>query len=204
MLAIVVQTFVTAPAEEVWAQLHARADILLDALPVTRWPAARDEQPPRHLSVAFPAGRVHVTLHDVGGGVRVDLRHDGWPETPEAESQVQGHFAGWLQGLAALGHFVETGQDPRLAVPGERYFISGEIPASADAVYRVLVDHAPITDRVEGRMLRWKQPGGGDVVALLRPTPRGTHLALAEYGVAGREASQRWPGLFEQLARQLG
>lgn len=205
MLAIVVQTFIAAPAEEVWAQLLSRADLVLDALPVHEWPReGREEQPPVHFAVPFPIGTVTFTLHDVGGGVRLDLRHDGWPETAESEAQVQGHFAGWLQGLAALGHFIETGQDVRSATPGERYFISGEIPASADAVFRVLKDHAPVVGQLENRLLKWKQPDGGDVVVVLRPTPRGTHMALAEYGVEGRASSQRWPRLFEQLAKQLG
>jgi len=205
VLAIVVQTFIAAPAEEVWAQLHASADIVLDALPVTAWPSeGREEQAPLHFAVPFPVGQVQVTLHDVGGGVRLDLRHDGWPETAAAETMVQGHFAGWLQGLAALGHFIETGQDARSVAPGERYFISGEVPASADAIYKVLRDHAAVTEQLENRMLKWKQPGGGEVVVILRQTPRGTHVALAEYGVAGRDASQRWPQLFEQLTKQLG
>ena len=205
MLAIVVQTFIAAPAAGVWAQLHARADIVLDALPVRAWPReGREEQAPVHFAVPFPMGRVTVTLHDAGGGVRLDLRHDDWPETAEAETNVQGHFAGWLQGLAALGHFIETSQDVRSTTPGERYFISGEVPASADAIYRVLKDYAPVTEQRENRMVKWRQPGGGEVVVVLRPTPRGTHVALAEYGVTDRSASQRWPQLFEQLAKQLG
>lgn len=206
MLAIVVQTFIAAPAESVWDVLHARADLVLDALPVNAWPEGRDEQPPRHLSVAFPMGTVHLTLHDVGGGVRVDVRHDGWPEAPESEAQLQGHFAGWLQGLAALGHFVETGEDPRSAVQGERYFISGEIKASPDAVYRVMTDQLDpslLAPRSSSRLLRLSADGG-ETVAILRATPRGTHVALAVYGVTDRSSSQRWPQFFENLARALG
>lgn len=205
MLAIIVQTFIAAPAETVWRQLLERADIILDALPIHAWPdAGGEQQPPRFLAAPFPHGVAKLTLHDVGGGVRVDLRHEGWQETPEAETLVQGHFAGWLQGLAALGHFVETGADPRSGAPGERYFISGEIEAGADSVYRVLLDQFQATRRVENRLLAWPGGGGGEVVAILRPTPRGTHVALAEYGVADRTASQRWPALFENLARALG
>src|SRR3990172_4072085 len=125
VLAIVVQTFIAAPAEEVWAQLHASADIVLDALPVTAWPSeGREEQAPLHFAVPFPVGQVQVTLHDVGGGVRLDLRHHRSPETPPAETMVQGHFAGWLQGLAALGHFIQTGQDAPPLAPPPPYFIS--------------------------------------------------------------------------------
>lgn len=43
-----------------------------------------------------------------------------------------------------------------------------------------------------------------EVTFILRRTPRGTHLALAEYGVSGREPSSRWPPMFERLARFLG
>lgn len=42
-----------------------------------------------------------------------------------------------------------------------------------------------------------------EATLILRPTPRGTHLALAEYGVSGRAASTRWPPMFERLARYL-
>jgi hypothetical protein len=205
VLAIVVQTFIAAPAETVWDTLSSRADLVLDALPVHAWPEGRDEQPPRHLSVAFPVGTVRLTLHDVGGGVRVDVRHDGWPESPDAEAQLQGHFAGWLQGLAALGHFVETGEDPRSEVKGERYFISGEIKAPPDAVYKVMADQldpARSAPRSSHRLLRLPSDGG-ETVAILRATPRGTHVALAVYGVTDRSSSQRWPQFFENLARAL-
>jgi len=228
MLAIVVQTFIAAPADAVWAPLHSRTDILLDALPAAAWPElGREEQPPYHLAVRWPftqsAGaetKVSVTLHDVGQGVRLDLRHEGWGEGPAWEELVQGHFAGWLQGLAALGHFIETGADPRAQdralSGGERYFISGEIPAPAEAVYRCLTDSAVIdrwsegelagaetVEQHENRLLRWRLPGGGELVMILRPTPRGVHAALAEYGVKGRGASQRWPGVFEKITRFL-
>jgi len=42
-----------------------------------------------------------------------------------------------------------------------------------------------------------------ELVFVLRRTPRGTHLALAEYGVSGRLASSLWPPVFERLARFL-
>lgn len=203
MLAIVVQTFIAAPAESVWEALTSHADLLLDALPVRAWPEERDEQPPRHLSVKFPVGTARLTIHDVGGGVRLDVRHDGWPETPESEAQVQGHFAGWLQGLAALGHRLETGEDPRSQVQGERYFISGEIKSAPDAVYRVIKDQFPSAEGPDGRRLSWRE-GESEIVVLLRATPRGTHTALAVYGVTDRSASQRWPQFFENLARALG
>jgi uncharacterized protein YndB with AHSA1/START domain len=98
----------------------------------------------------------------------------------------------------------------------ERYFISGEIPADASAVYRSLVDAAVLArwsgglfvtaERVqviEDKLVRWRAPAGGEVVVLLRATPRGTHLALAEYGVTDRAASTRWPAMFENLTRFL-
>ncbi len=208
MLAIVVQTFIAAPAEEVWRALLSRADIVLDALPERRWPEGASQEPPRHLETAWPAApgtTVEVVIHDVGGGVRLDLRHLGWPETPEAETAVSGHFAGWLFGLAALGHFIESGTDARSTVAGERYFISGEIPASADAVFAVLPQM--VTERLvgqeESRLLKWATKGGGELVGILRQTPRGTHVALGEYGVKDRSASQRWPALFEDLTRRL-
>ena len=208
MLAIVVQTFISAPAEEVWRALLSRADIVLDALPERAWPEGRTEQPPRHLEAPWPAApgtKVEIVVHDVGGGVRLDLRHTGWAETPEAETAVSGHFAGWLFGLAALGHFVENGEDPRSSLAGERYFISGEIPASADAVFAVLPQMVTEQLRAQepSRLLRWQVKGGGELVAILRQTPRGTHVALGEYGVRDRSASQRWPALFEDLTRRL-
>ncbi len=208
MLAIVVQTFISAPAEAVWRALSSRTDIVLDALPERAWPEGRTEEPPRHLLAPWPAApgtKVEIAIHDMGGGVRLDLRHLGWQETPEAETLVSGHFAGWLFGLAALGHFVESGEDPRSAVAGERYFISGEIPASADAVFAVLpemVTETLVAQR-ESRLLKWRTKGGGELVAILRQTPRGTHVALGESGVKDRAASQRWPALFEDLTRRL-
>jgi len=42
-----------------------------------------------------------------------------------------------------------------------------------------------------------------ELVFVLRRAPRGTHLALAEYGVSGRLASSLWPPVFERLARFL-
>ncbi len=208
MLAIVVQTFITAPAEEVWRALLSRADIVLDALPERAWPAGMSQEPPRHLESPWPAApetKVEIAIHDMGGGVRLDLRHLGWPETPEAETAVSGHFAGWLFGLAALGHFVESGTDPRSRVAGERYFISGEIPASADVVFAVLPEM--VTEKLiaqqESRLLTWRTKSGGELVGILRQTPRGTHVALGEYGVTDRSASERWPALFEDLTRRL-
>ena len=208
MLAIVVQTFISAPAEQVWRALLSRADIVLDALPERAWPAGLSEQPPRQLESPWPAApgtTVEIVIHDVGGGVRLDLRHFGWQETAEAETAVSGHFAGWLFGLAALGHFVESGVDARSSVPGERYFISGEIPASADAVFAVLPEMvtAQLVSSEESRLLRWRTESGGELVGLLRQTPRGTHVALGEYGVKDRSASARWPALFEDLTRRL-
>src|SRR5205085_11730137 len=135
---------------------------------------------------------------------------------------IQGHFAGWLQGLASLGVWLEAGMDARQAwgrgqerAAGERYFISGEIPAEASAVYRSLTDgdvlgrwsgdalglRAP-AETIEDKFIRWT--GDTEITAILRATPRGTHLAIAEYGTSGRGASARWPGVFENLARFLG
>lgn len=229
MTAIIIQTFIAAPPGTIWAALQSRTDILFDGLPATTWPERQDEQPPFHFSTSWPfteplggATVVAVTLRALGGGTRVDVRHDGWGEGPAWESAVQGHFAGWLQGLAALGLLIEAGVDarPRGPAPEERsrYFVSGELPADAAPVYRALVDPAVLarwseglfdgakrTQEVEGRLVRWqKADGAGEVVAILRPTPRGTHVALAEYGVSGTGASSRWPQMFERLARFLG
>jgi uncharacterized protein YndB with AHSA1/START domain len=46
-------------------------------------------------------------------------------------------------------------------------------------------------------------PAPAELTLILRRTPRGTHLALAEYGVTGRAASSCWPPLFERLTRYL-
>lgn len=269
--AIIVQSFVAAPADAVWAALRSRTDVLFDGLPAEAWLEGGEEQPPFHLTSPWPftqsAGaptEVAITLHEVGGGVRVDLRHAGWGEGPAWDAMIQGHFAGWLQGLAALGLLVESGVDARQAAGrrqepagvgstrrSERYFVSGEIPASPSAVYRSLTDEAVrarwsggvfegrlIAEQVEDRFVRWRRAGtdagasgeggaggagagggavgagasgagvgaagpGTEVTAILRATPRGTHLALAEYGVADQGASARWPGMFEALARFL-
>lgn len=222
MQAIIVQSFIAAPAETVWAALRSRTDLLFDGLPADSWPAAPREQPPYHLTTPWPytasAGgptEVSVTLHDMGGGVRVDVRHAGWGEGAAWDTMVQGHFAGWLQGLAALGVWLEAGVDPRSAakIGSERYFISGEIPAEPAAVYRSLTDGAvlgrwsgdalgalPVAEQVEDKFIRWK--GASEVTAILRVTPRGTHLAIAEYGV-DRAAPSKWPAVFESLARFL-
>lgn len=233
MQAIVIQTFIAAPPETIWAALLSRTDVLLDGLPARAWPARTGEQPPFHFKAAWPftesaggATDVAVTLHALGGGTRVDVRHEGWGEGPAWDAAIQGHFAGWLQGLAALGLLIESGVDARASEPAVqgrgRYFVSGEIPADAAPVYRALVDPAVLarwsegvfegivrTQEIENQLVRWRRPpgpgnAGGEVVAILRPTPRGTHVALAEYGVSGTEASARWPAMFERLARFLG
>jgi hypothetical protein len=233
MQAIVIQTFIVSPPEAIWAALLSRTDVLFDGLPAEAWPSRQDEQAPLHFTSAWPftesAGgltRVSVTLRPLGGGTRVDVRHEGWGEGPAWDEAIQGHFAGWLQGLAALGLLVETGrdaraQDPSLARRG-RYFVSGEVPADAAPVYRSLVDPAALVrwsegvfdaaqriEEIENRLVRWRTPGDpgaapGELVAILRPTPRGTHVALAEYGATGRGASARWPAMFERLTKFLG
>jgi hypothetical protein len=222
MQAIVIQSFIAELPPAIWRALFERADVLFDALPPDRWPEERDEQPPLHVRVAWPwtpaPTDVSVTLRELGGGTRVDVRHTGWGEAGEWEEPLQGHFAGWLQGLAALGLLLEAGVDVR---PDgelrrrERYFISGEIPALAAPVWRALADPEVVerfsdgrfdgAERVvelEDRYVRWRWPDGREVAAIVRPTPRGTHLALAEFG-ADRSASQRWPPWFESLTRFL-
>ena len=230
MEAIRIQSFVAAPPAAVWAELLGRPDIVLDALPVPAWPDQREERAPSRLLVRWPFSSggtattsVEISLSQVSGGTRVDLRHEGWHEEPGWQDTIAGHFAGWLQALAALGLMVETGKDPRASAAllggKERYFASAEIPAGADAVYRSLTDPevvprwsdgalegAEVTDRLEGRFVRWTLPGKagpGELVAILRHTPRGTHCALAEYGVADQSASARWPKMLEHLARFL-
>ena len=224
MTAIVVQTFIAAPPATVWAALFAQAELLFDGLPVKAWPEPREEQPPFHVRVAWPGAPgptdVSITLHEVGGGVRMDVRHDGWQDGPAWEEAVQGHFAGWLHGASILGLMIEHGKDARVADPAlrsaERYLISGEIPAPASPVFRAITDAealqhwsdgvlngATLSESLEDRYVRWRLPAGGELIAVLRPTPRGTHLALAEYGVRDRGASARWPGLFERLTRWL-
>ena len=232
-----------------WDRLLGRADIVLDALPLRAWPYTREEERPARLEVSWPraamaadprdpaarpgeteasAGAedatVAIELEAVSGGTVVDLRHEGWPESPDpaAQNAIAGHFAGWLQALAALGLLTETGTDPRASTAAlasrSRYFASAEIPASADAVYRALTDPTVlarwsegaleaggITDSVESRYLRWRLPAAGEgeareLVIILRPTPRGTHAALAEYGVSGQAASLRGPQMLERLA----
>ena len=231
-----------------WERLLGRADVVLDALPLRAWPDGRTEERPARLKVSWPRGpmagggartgepadgepAVEIALHEVAGGTVVDLRHEGWPESPDpaAQDAIAGHFAGWLQGLAALGLLTETDKDPRASTPAlaarPRYFASAEVPGSADAVYRALTDPAVLArwsqgalegavaaDGVESRLLRWGLPpasegglaGARELVMVLRPTPRGTHVALAEYGVAGSSASTRWPRMLERLAQFLG
>jgi hypothetical protein len=223
-----IQSFVTAPPSAVWRQLLGRPDVVLDALPLTAWPAQREEHSPSRLAAPWPSGggagqtSVEIVLAEVAGGTRVELRHTGWPEGPAWQDAVSGHFAGWLQALAALGLLVETGKDARAASPSlagrERYFASTEVPAGADAVFRALTDPpvlsrwsegvlegAGLLDTIEGRFARWELPAAGagaarELVTILRPTPRGTHCALAEYGVEHGAASARWPRMLERLA----
>jgi hypothetical protein len=248
---------VAAARAEVWHVLLHRTDVVLDALPGSRWPAECAREPPARLAAAWPhtvplgaATEVVVDLQEVATGTLLDLTHRGLGEGPAWDEAIGGYFAGWLQALAALGLLVESGVDPRPAegLRGqERYFASGEIPASADAVWRSLtdprvlerwsdgvVDGAETLQALEGRFLRLRlpdheaaaaapgaaaavEPGAAarsvsgsavrapsELALILRRTPRGTHLALAEYGVSGREASTRWPPMFERLARFLG
>lgn len=226
MQAIVIQTFVAAPPAEVWAALFARQELLLDGLPVRAWPDGRDEQPPFHFTAAWPGTpeptRVSVTLHELGGGVRLDIRHEGWKEGAGAawDRAIEGHFAGWLHGVALFGAMVDGGVDARASTPAlraaERYLISGEVPAPASPIWRSLtdiealerwsdgvLDGAVVTEQVEDRFLRWRLSTGGELVAILRPTPRGTHVALAEHGVSDQVASSRWPPMFDRLTRFL-
>ncbi len=230
METIHIQSFVSAPPAAVWAQLLGRPDVVLDALPVQAWPDQREENPPSRMMVRWPFSSggtattsVAISLTEVSGGTRVDLKHEGWHEEPGWQDAIAGHFAGWLQALAALGLLVENGRDPRAAsavlAGKERYFASAEIPAGADAVFRSLADAAvrarwsdgalegaELAESLEGRFLRFTLPGTagpGELVIILRRTPRGTHCALAEYGVADRSASARWPKLLERLTRFL-
>jgi uncharacterized protein YndB with AHSA1/START domain len=218
-----IQSFVSAEPAAIWPVMMERADVVLDALPGRAWPEARKLDPPRRLVCQWPhlpgPTVVELTLTALEVGTRLDLKHGGLSEGPEWEPLVQGHFAGWLHALATLGLLVETGTDPRPSRPElagrERYFISGEIPAPAEAVWRALTDSevmvrwagglfdgAPLIDEVEDRFARWALPQG-ELVVILRRTPRGTHCALAEYGVRDRSASARWPAMFEKLARFL-
>ena len=230
MEAIHIQSFITAPAGEVWRALVGRTDVVLDALPVAGWPDGREEQSPSRLRAPWPPvggcgpTAVEVTLAPVPGGTRVDLRHEGWEPGPAAQDAVAGHFAGWLQALAALGLLVEDGKDPRASSPAlaarERYFASAELPCGADSVFRALTDAGvlrrwsggafdgtELVDAAENRYGRWKvstpSAATGELVIILRPTPRGTHCAVAEYGVVGRTASARWPRMLEHLAQFL-
>lgn len=230
METIHIQSFVSAPPQAVWEQLLGRPDVVLDALPVQAWPDQREERAPSRLAVHWPFSSggtattaVTITLAEVSGGTRVDLKHEGWHEEPGWQDAIAGHFAGWLQAMAALGLLVESGKDSRAAsavlAGKERYFASAEIPASADAVFRSLADAdvrsrwsdgalegVEVAESLEGRLLRFTLPGAsgpGELVIILRRTPRGTHCALAEYGVVDKSASGRWPRLFERLTRFL-
>lgn len=226
MQAIVVQTFIEAPPEAVWRAVFERYDVLFDGLPADEWPIETERQEPVHAHAPWPwtepAGgptEVSLTLHTLNGATRLDVRHQGWGEGPAWDQAIQGHFAGWLQGVAALGLMVETGRDERAGskelAERERYFVSGEIPAPSESVYRALTDPAylklwsegalaafKVADTIENSFVRWTTPTG-EATAILRRTPRGTHMAIAEYGVSDRSASQKWPGVFERLARYL-
>jgi hypothetical protein len=195
---------------------------------------ARLTAPWPHTAPLGAATEVVVELAEVGSGTLLDLRHRGLGEGPAWDEAIGGYFAAWLQALAALGVLVESGVDarPAEALRGrERYVASGEIPAPADPTWRSLTDRyvlerwsdgvlegAETLEALEGRFLRLALPprAGADPAApavaspteltvILRRTPRGTHLALAEYGVpvGGREPSTRWPPMFERLARFL-
>lgn len=230
METIHIQSFVAAEPATVWRQLLGRPDVVLDALPLRAWPEQREERAPARLAMRWPVASggttstsLEIALAAVASGTRVDLRHDGWEEGPGGQDALAGHFAGWLQALAALGLLAETGKDPRASsavlAACERYFASAELPASVDAVYRSLVDRdvlprwsagtldgAQLVESLDGRMVRWSLPGGPtphELVVILRHTPRGTHCALAEYGVVDRSASARWPQMLERLARFL-
>jgi hypothetical protein len=198
--------------------------------PRVEQPPAHLTAPWPHTAVTGSPTEVVVDLEEAGGGTRVDLRHRGLGEGPAWDEAVGGYFAAWLQALASLGILVESGVDARCSSERrgrERYFASGEIPSNADAVWRSLSDPhvrerwsdgvlegAGTMDALEGRFLRLALPardgasgGAGsapsELVLILRRTPRGTHLAVAEYGVSGRDASTRWPPMFERLARYL-
>jgi uncharacterized protein YndB with AHSA1/START domain len=224
-----IQSFVAAPPGAVWRELLGRPDIVLDALPVAAWPERREEVSSSRLKTPWPAvggaaqTSVEITLDGISGGTRIDLLHDGWAEGPASADAFAGHFAGWLQAVAALGLLVESGKDARASTASlaarERYFASAEVPAGPDAVFRALTDEAvlarwsagaldgaELADAVEGRYARWTLPAAGagrELVAILRHTPRGTHCALAEYGVGDRSASARWPKMLERLAQFL-
>src|SRR3972149_8222249 len=96
--------FVAPPPGQVWAPLVARADLLFDGLPPKVWPEERDEQPPLHLTVAWShtpePTEVSLTLHELGGGARVGRHHALWGEGAGWDAAIQGHLAGWVQGLA--------------------------------------------------------------------------------------------------------
>jgi len=228
---------VAAARAQVWQALLQRSEVVLDALPASRWPEGCVLKAPAQLTAPWPhtvplggATEVVAELQEVGAGTVVDLTHRGLGEGPAWDEAIGGYFAGWLQALAALGVLVESGVDPRPAdrLRGrERYFASGEIPTGADATWRSLtdpqvlerwsdgvLDGAEPLEALEARFLRLalppragqqppSEPSPIELTLILRRTPRGTHLALAEYGVSGREASQRWPPMFERLARFL-
>ncbi len=227
-----IQSYVSAPREAVWRALVERTEVVLDALPEPHWPAGTVHEAPARLTAPWPhtaplgaASEVVLELHEMGAGTLLDLTHRGLGEGPAWEEAIGGHFPVWLQMLAAAGCLVESGVDARgaLALRGrERYFASGEVPASADPVWRSLtdpyvlerwsdgvLDGATARESVEGRFLRLALPPHApdaaptELTLILRRTPRGTHVALAEYGVTGRDPSTRWPPMFERLARYL-
>lgn len=222
-----------AARAEVWDALLRRTDVVLDALPEPRWPEGSVPEAPSRLTAPWPhtaplgtATEVVVDLGEVDSGTLLDLRHRGLGEGPAWDEAVGGYFAAWLQALAALGVLVESGVDPRPAEAlreKERYVASGEIPAAVAPTWRSLtdplalerwsdgvLDGVEVLEAREGRFLRLALPPRGAAAAreltlILRRTPRGTHLALAEYGVprGEREPSTRWPPMFERLARFL-
>jgi len=223
---------VAAPRAAVWEAWLHRTEIVLDALPAPRWPEGCVLDPPTQLRAPWPhtaalgaATEVVVDLAEVGAGTLLDLRHRGLGEGPAWDEAIGGYFAAWLQALAALGVLVESGVDarPAAALRGrERYVASGEIPAAVDPTWRSLtdpyvlerwsdgvLDGAETLTALDGRFLRLGlpprggAPGATELTVILRRTPRGTHVALAEYGIAGREPSTRWPPMFERLARYL-
>jgi hypothetical protein len=226
-----IQSFVAAARAEVRHALLRRTEEVLDALPERRWPDGSAFVEPGRLVAPWPhtlplgsPTEVAIELQEVGDGTVVDLTHEGLGEGPGWDEAIAGYFAAWLQALAALGVLVESGIDPRPAEPLrglERYFASGEIPSGADATWRALtdplvlarwsdgaLDGAGTLEAREGRFLRLRLAARGraatELTLILRRTPRGTHVALAEYGVAGREPSTRWPPMFAKLARFLG
>jgi len=199
-----------------------RADVVLDALPVAAWPDQREEHSPSRLVVPWPLGSgtaqttVEITLAPVSGGTRVDVRHEGWESGPSAQDALAGHFAGWLQALAALGLIVESGKDPRASsasLAGRRQVLRlGGNPAGVDAVFRALFGPGGTLRWSEGalegaelgrfrrgplRPMDARRAGGRrarEVVMILRLTAQGNPLRRGGVRGVGRSSSARWPG----------